>query len=498
VTEQLLDVKAVLHLIWRHRGLVSIFLVLGLIGSAFFVFVKPPLYSASSLVLLPGSSNSNGQSVGDDMSTDSQIATSAEILNPVGARVDPSLSLITLRQRIHASGTATNVLQITALGTSAAQAEALTNTDAAKLVHFVTTNGSSTDASGLAALQAEATQLTKQVNDVNGEVVSITSRIDSVGASSAAGQQDTALLAALTAQQSQSTLQLDSINSEIAVDQLGASAANAGTEVIQKATVAIGPSVFGRALAIGLGGLIGLAVGSVFVVFLYRGDRRLRKRDQIAEAVGVPVMLSFNTGHRSKVGDWMEFFDKYESSSNDRWRVRQALSDLDLHEQRGSLIVLALTNDVGSLAAAPQLAMSAASLGMSVSLNVIGTDHRAMDLRVAMERLAMSGQEFRPHLQLQGGTNPVGLTVTSIVVDPQSLEMLLLPSGRTLLAVSAGFATVEDLARVAISAADSRQTIVGIVVTNPDPDDLTTGRLVDVATRPARSQYRSGVPAGRG
>lgn len=484
MTEQLLDVKGVLHLIWRHRGLASLFVALALATSASYVFIRTPLYSASSLVLLPRSLGNSGQPVGNDMSTDSQIATSADIVGPVGKRIDPSLSLVTLRERIHASGTATNVLQITALGTTPAQAEDFANSVAANLVKFVTTNGSSTNASGLAALQAEAAQLTQQINDVNGEITSINTRIAKVGASSSAGQQDTALLAALTGQQSQSTLQLDSINSEIAVAQLGSNAANAGTEIIQRATIATTPSQFGSISNVLLGGLIGLALGSVFIVFRFRGDRRLRRRDQIAEAVGVPVVLSWGTTRRWKTSEWTEFFENYQPSSSDLWRVRNTLRSLDLREgEPGTLVVLALGGDADSLVAAPQIALCAAALGIPVSLNITGKDHKAIDLRVAMERLAMSGHRLRPNLELQSGVDPVGLTIVSMVVDPLCPEVFGAPGAVTVLAVGAGFATLEVLARVAIAAANCDHGVSGIVVTNPDPDDLTTGRLLQ-ATSP--------------
>jgi capsular polysaccharide biosynthesis protein len=497
VNEQLLDVKRVLHLVWRHRVLASIFVVVALVGSVAFVFLRPPLYSSAALVLLPGSSGTNGQSVGDDMSTDSQIATSAAVLSPVGARIDPSLSLVTLRQRIHASGTATNVLQITALANTPAEAEDFANSVATHLVKFVTTNGAATNASGLVALQAEAAQLTKQVNDVNGEITALNGRIAAVGASSSAGQADTTLLGSLTAQQSQSTLQVDSINSEIAVAQLGTSAANAGTEVIQKATTATQASLLGSILTVVLGGLIGLAVGSMLIVFLFRGDRRLRRRDQIAEAVGIPVVLSLGTTRKAKTAEWIEFFETYQPSSNDRWRIRKTLRDLEIQEGApGTLVVLALGGDADSLMAAPQIALCAAALGVPVSLNVTGKDPKAVDLRVAMERIAMSGRQLRPDLDLQGGVHPVGLTVVSMVVDPVRPEVLVARGGVTVLAVSAGFATVEELARVAISAADCDQPIAGIVVTNPEPDDPTTGRLPEAPSPLALAAYRAPARAG--
>jgi hypothetical protein len=55
----------------------------------------------------------------------------------------------------------------------------------------------------------------------------------------------------------------------------------------------------------------------------------------------------------------------------------------------------------------------------------------------------------------------------------------------TLLAVSAGTASADELARVAVSAAIDDRDISGILVANPDPDDNTTGQLPQLV-KPAR------------
>jgi len=500
VTEQLLDVKRVLGLIVRHRLVVVVFVLVGLAASLSWVALRPPLYSASALVLLPGTSaTSNGQPAGNDMSTDAQIATSTVILAPVGRRVDPGLSLPQLRKRVHASGTATNILQITGEGTTPAQAKEFANRVASALVTFVTTTGSAANVSGIAALRTEAGQLTTQINNVNGEISTITNRINQVGASSATGQQDTALLAALTAHQSQSALQLQTINSEIAIAQLGSNAANAGTEVIQTAAIASRPSALGSVFLVVLGALVGLVLGSIVVVFAFRGDRRLRRRDHMAEAIGAPVVLSLATTRRTRAREWVSFFGSYQPSANDRWRVRKMLRELDIKEGHPcTLIVLTLQGDAEALMVAPQLAISAVSLGLPTSLVVTGKDQRAVDLRVVMERLGPATRRARRGLSLQTGVDPTGLTIVAMPVESVRPEVLGLDAAVTLLAVSPGVATMEDLARVAICAADAGQPIVGLVVSNPDPDDVIVARL-DSASRPSpidnpRSSRAGSVP----
>jgi hypothetical protein len=47
----------------------------------------------------------------------------------------------------------------------------------------------------------------------------------------------------------------------------------------------------------------------------------------------------------------------------------------------------------------------------------------------------------------------------------------------TVIGVSAGAATAEQLARVAMSAANDGREIAGIFVADPEPTDATTGRI---------------------
>jgi hypothetical protein len=57
----------------------------------------------------------------------------------------------------------------------------------------------------------------------------------------------------------------------------------------------------------------------------------------------------------------------------------------------------------------------------------------------------------------------------------------------TVLGVSAGAATAEQLARAAVVASADGREIAGLLVADPDPGDQTTGRVPRLA-RPARSR----------
>ncbi len=78
-----------------------------------------------------------------------------------------------------------------------------------------------------------------------------------------------------------------------------------------------------------------------------------------------------------------------------------------------------------------------------------------------------------------------GLTVVVAVVDGRAPRLAgLMSTSATVLGVSAGAATAEQLARVAVAAAGEGREIAGIIVADPDSTDHTTGRLPQLA-RPA-------------
>ena len=74
------------------------------------------------------------------------------------------------------------------------------------------------------------------------------------------------------------------------------------------------------------------------------------------------------------------------------------------------------------------------------------------------------------------------LTVVVAVVDGKAPRVAeTMRATATVLGVSAGVATAEQLARVAASAAADGRDIAGILVADPDPGDPTTGRLPQLA-----------------
>lgn len=249
----------------------------------------------------------------------------------------------------------------------------------------------------------------------------------------------------------------------------------------------------------GIGAIAGVVVGIIISVAVGRRDRRLHLRDEIADSVGLPVLASVPVGHPSDPAGWVKLMENYQPDVVHGWRLRKALYDLGVASPDfgpagnggpASLLVLSLSSDRGALAIGPQLAAFAASLGISTAL--VAADES--DVTSALRGACAASPSLRPgqsgKLTLSVGGDgadrraDTALTVVVAVVDaatPQVAQVRRVDA--TVLGVSAGVVTAQEMARVAVSAADDGRRITGIFVADPESDDRTTGRLPQV-TRP--------------
>ncbi|TCC38258.1 Wzz/FepE/Etk N-terminal domain-containing protein [Kribbella speibonae] len=238
-----------------------------------------------------------------------------------------------------------------------------------------------------------------------------------------------------------------------------------GARVLEQATTARGGNVLVHLGILGLlGALIGAAVGSVIVLAKARGDRRLRLRDEIADAVGLPVLASVSSYQATDVSDWAYLLEHYAPTAVEAWSLRKTLHHLGLDVRGGppvTLTVLSFAGDDKALPLGPQLAALATSIGLPASIVVDS------------------------HQEPAGSS---ALTIHLVVVDRDAPHL----DGsehttNTVIALSSGVVTAEELARLAVAAAASGREIDGLVVTDPDPTDRTIGR-VSQSTRRSNSR----------
>jgi capsular polysaccharide biosynthesis protein len=237
-----------------------------------------------------------------------------------------------------------------------------------------------------------------------------------------------------------------------------------GARVLEEATTARGGSMIIHLGILGaLGALLGAVAGSIGVLAQARGDRRLRLRDEIADAVGLPVLASVTSYRATDVSDWANLLERYQPTAVEAWSMRKTLHHLGLDVKGGpplSLSVISFADDEKARPLGPQLAAFATSIGISTSVVIDG------------------------HQDVPAGT--VALDIHVVVVDRDAPHLTgEAHTTRTIVALSAGTVTAEELARLAVAAAADDRSIDGLVVTDPDPSDRTIGRV-------SQSMRRSG------
>lgn len=277
-------------------------------------------------------------------------------------------------------------------------------------------------------------------------------------------------------------------------------------ELLQPATVATGAGALEHdALGGGVGAVIGLLAGTVTAIILRRRSRRLVALDDIADSIGVPVLAAVSVAFPAVASGWARLLDGYAPEAAEAWRLRQALLDLEVLEptmSQGavSVTVLSMSADPTALALGPQLATFAASLEIPTLL-VIGGQQDTNDIAglfAACTRPEGSPTRSRYlHTVAADAVNAADRTAAKLIVviavaDAEKPQVLgTTPTGTTLLGVSSGAATAEQVARLAMAAVTHSGEVTGFLVADPDPTDRTTGHL----PRPVRPGRRAPAAA---
>lgn len=286
-------------------------------------------------------------------------------------------------------------------------------------------------------------------------------------------------------------------NSYVAYITSGTGVISVAARIFQPATTATRTPLAERLLIDALiGAVCGALIGVVAAAAISRTDRQLRTRDEIANSIGLPVLASLPVGHPADASGWTKLLDGYRPGPTHAWWLRTALKELGVmggnigngrEDAGGSLAILSLESDPGALALGPQLAVFAASMGIVTAL-VIGPQQDATTtaaLRTACAVPPPASSKRPSQLRVivsDGGEIRVptdsALTVLVVTLDDQAAKFPeTMRTTTAVLGVSAGSASAEQLARVAVTAAADGREIAGVLVADPEPTDHSSGRI---------------------
>jgi capsular polysaccharide biosynthesis protein len=453
MSQKALDLRRSMQIVRRHKFLVGFVVVLGIAAGAAYAVLRPPMLTSTALVALqePASLQQSGNNTtttgGVDTFTATQeiVATSYPVLSHALPHVRPAMSFDELRHNVQVGSPSSAIISVSAKGKNAADAEATANAVANSYIQYV-----SSPNSAVGRVQAQ---------------------------------------------------------------------------LLESASVATGPTPVKQMIIYGLlGGLAGALIGVIVALAVGRNDRRVRTRDEIANSIGIPVLASVPVAHPSAARGWTKLFESYKPAAVHSWQLRTALQQLGMpglgldrpgydsngssfHDNdrafvydgdgdRFSLMVLSLSSDPGALALGPQLAVFGASQGIPTALvigpqqDVAATATLRTACAVPLHEESMRHGKLRLIAYDEGGgfdmQPDTALLIVVAVVDSRAPKMPdTMRTNATVIGVSAGAATAEQLARAAVVAGADGREITGILVADPDPADQTTGRIAHLG-RPAR------------
>ncbi len=224
-----LDLRRSAGVVWRHKVILGVAVLLGLLAGAAFGVLNPPMLTSTTLVLLPPTVKSLAGGPTRNITTQLAIAGSNPVLAGAAGLVQPPVPLPGLRSRVRVSSPSPQIISISGSGTTAAQAQSIANAVARTYIAYL------------------------------------------------------------------------------------ASATSPGPLIAEPATPGAGtPAVVRLVVAGVLGALAGLLAGVVVALAVGRGDRRLRERDEIADAIGVPVLASVPAGRPGDAAGWVRLLEGYE------------------------------------------------------------------------------------------------------------------------------------------------------------------------------------------
>lgn len=423
MSQQGVDLRRSVQILWRHKILVGAVMMLGILGGAVYAKLNPPMLTSTALVVLPQNAQStqaaNNGGLDSYTATQEVIASSTKVLTDALPHVRPPVSLTELRREIQTGSLTSYVISISAKGAVAADAEATANAVANSYISYI-------------------------------------------------GSKDSPV---------------------------GRVSAN----LLQPATSAVGLAPL-EALIIDavIGAISGALIGAIIALAINRTDRRLRERDEIANSIGIPVLASLPVAHPSDAAGWARLLDDYQPGVRHALQLQKVLHHLATaaayadYDGRPSVTIVSLSSDRGALALGPQLAAFAATQGISTVL-FIGPQQdpdATATLQIACAEAAPANQSgllraivSEAHKAVPPDTS---LTVAVVAVDGRSPRLPdTMQTTTTLLGVTSGAATAEQLARVAVSADAEGREITGILVADPEPGDHTTGRIPQLS-RPAQ------------
>jgi capsular polysaccharide biosynthesis protein len=344
--------------------------------------------------------------------------------------------------------------------------------------------------------------LESQVSSLNTDINQLATQINAL--SGAAGGTQSSQLSALTSQQGEYAAQVSQLQAEIQQNQLNIATITKGSKVVDQASLVVVSTK--RVLASdGLSGLVaGLGLGVLVLVFGAVLSERVRRREDIAAALGAPVELSVGPYKRPRWASRRRLSKRVQQPGPGLGMVAQRLrSRLEAAPSRALCTVAIEATEPAALAVAV-LARSLASEGKRVVV-VDYADARPLASLFQVEEgrtdVHPAGDTGGPVTVIVPPDDPAAMTERTVPRDADAVLVLATVdpaigaehlSGwavNSLVFISAGRATAERIGAVGHLLRRAGVDVIGAIVIGSGSKDDSVGDL-PWATEPSPDEGR--------
>ncbi len=497
--------------LWCGIGLVGFVL-----GLAYFV-VSPPAYQASTKILLTHSINENPT---DAMSTDLTLAHSDTVASQALHQLGLKQPLSSFLSTVMADNLTSRVLQITVSAKSPAAATDRAKAVAAAFLSVRATELQNQQKLTQAALQQQVTQAQQHVDSLNNQISALSGQNDAQS-----GAKLAQLKKQLTnAEDSQQALQTSTEGQQSDSVQ-NVAAQIKGSQVLDPATAGHHSAAKFAVIYAVMGLVVGLVLGLAIVIIGALISDKLRRRDDIAGALGTSVNLSVGQLGGSRVPVLTGRSKAAEERDMQRivTHLRDAIPDPESKGEAPALGLIPVDNDKTVAQALVATAMACAHDGQRVLIADLcpgapaahllkaggpGVQTVTMDgaqLAVAVpsgDEVLPSGPVYHSRLgraavttddALASAYSGADVLLTLVSLDPAlGAEHLRTWAGDTVVMVSAGRSSWMRIHAIGEMIRLARIPLVSAILAETDKTDESMG-LTQAAVRGTRVAQANGL-----
>lgn len=478
----------------RRRRLLTVVAALGCAVGALAWYLLPPAFASTSTVLL------QGDRAEEEILTEAQVAASRVVVDRAAAELGWDIGILA-GDPVSAEVTEGNVIKITANAGTPRRARDLAVQVTEAYVEFSTESAAQAAQATAEALSGRRAELQRQVFELDG----------TIGERTAEGA-DTTELDALRANRTELLQQLNEIDELIATEKAEAAVGQVNIRVIEQPSKPLGPTTPNVPQLVATGAVLSVLLSTVILVGVRLADQRLRRRSDIASALGAPVLGTvqaptdigpgeLRSGRWRSGARWLLDTGPPQVPPADRGleelRCRRVLDRLrETPDGELRLLVVAADDDPRAYGAVARLAAAATAGGRPVS--VLTDDAR---LGKAVEKGASEQRPQPDGVEVAPATTSTYLAGTLLRVQTVSPTRPTIPHAAdvagALVAVTAGTRTPWELLAVAEACHDAVVPLKGaLLVVPPGADEDVEGDLRPTPEQPTpRTEYGNGHAA---